>query len=119
MSFTIGIMRVLHSSHGATPKHHLVLGQRASFVRKNVLHLAKVLGDVQSSTLQVRVCFLIIKIHVLVYEVHLTDFDNLNGHKQGDWDQHLKQREGLTCLVERVVFIAVLNCEGWAEDTEI
>lgn len=92
MSFTIGIMGVLHTSHGAPPKHHLVLRQRASFVRKNVLHLAQVLGDVQSPTLQVRIGLLIIKIHVLVYEVHLTDFDNLNRHKQGDWDQHLKQR---------------------------
>lgn len=86
---TIGIMGVLHPCHSATAKHHLVLCQRACLVREDVLHLAKILCDIKSSALQVRVCLLIIQIHVLMDEVHLADLDNLNRHKKGDGYQHL------------------------------
>lgn len=86
---TVGIMGVLHSSHSAAPKHHLVLCQRARLVRKDVLHLAEILSDIKSSALQVRVCLLIVQIHVLMDEVHLADLYNLNRHKEGDGYQDL------------------------------
>lgn len=82
-------MGVLHPCHSAAAKYHLVLRQRACLVREDVLHLAKILSDIKSSALQVRVCLLVIHIHVLMDEVHLADLDNLNRHKKGDGYQHL------------------------------
>lgn len=57
---TICIMGVLHPCYGAAAEHHLVLCQRACFIREDVLHLTKILCDVKSSALQVRVCLLVI-----------------------------------------------------------
>lgn len=82
-------MGVLHPCHSAATKHHLVLCQRACLVREDVLHLAEILSDIKSSALQVRVCLLIVQIHVLMDEVHLADLDDLNRHKKGDGYQHL------------------------------
>lgn len=89
-------MGVLHSCHSAAPKHHLVLRQRACLVRKDVLHLAEILSDIKSSALQVRVCLLVVQIHVLMDEVHLADLYNLNGHEEGDGYQHLAEERMFT-----------------------
>lgn len=88
-------MGVLHPCHSAAAKHHLVLCQRACLVREDVLHLAKILSDIKSSALQVRVCLLVIQLHVLMDEVHLADLDNLNRHKEGDGYQHLGEDRDL------------------------
>ena len=82
-------MGVLHSCDSAASEHHLVLRQRACLVRKDVLHLAEILSDIKSSALQVRVCLLVVQIHVLMDEVHLADLYNLNRHEEGDGYQHL------------------------------
>lgn len=84
-------MGVLHPRHGAAAKHHLVLRQRARLVGEDVLHLAEVLGDVESSALQVGVGLLVVQLDVLMDEVHLADLDDLNRHKQGDGYQHLEE----------------------------
>lgn len=83
-------MGVFDTRHSAPPKHHLVLRQRARLVGEDVLHLAEVLGDVQSSALQVRVGLLVVQLHVLMDEVHLADLDDLDRHEEGDGDQHLE-----------------------------
>lgn len=101
---TIGIMGVLHPSHSAAPKHHLVLRQRACLVREDVLHLAEILSDIKSSALQVRVRLLVIQLHVLMDEVHLADLDNLDRHKQGDGYQHL---EGDRVFVRKKVALVI------------
>lgn len=101
---TIGIMGVLHPSHSAAAKHHLVLRQRACLVREDVLHLAEILSDIKSSALQVRVRLLVIQLHVLMDEVHLADLDNLNRHKQGDGYQHL---EGDRVFVRKKVALVI------------
>lgn len=86
-------MRVLDSCHITAAKHHLVFRERAGFIRENVLHLAKVFCDVQSPALEVRVCFLIVQLHVLMDKVHLAYLHYFNGNKERDWDQHLHQRK--------------------------
>lgn len=88
-------MGVLHSCHSAATKHHLVLCERARLVREDVLHLAEILSDIKSSALQVRVCLLVVQIHVLMDEIHLADLDNLNRHKKGDGYQHLREKRML------------------------
>ena len=75
---TIGIMGVLHPCYGAASEHHLVFRQRTRLVREDVLHLAQILCDIKCSALEVRVCLLVVKIHVLMDEVHLADLDNFN-----------------------------------------
>lgn len=94
-------MGELHSCHSAAAKHHLVLCQRACLVREDVLHLAEILCDIQSSALQVRVCLLVVQLHVLVDEVHLADLDDLNRHKKGDGNQHLEEDRGFVKMVLR------------------
>lgn len=84
-------MGVLHPGHGAAAKHHLVLRQCARLVGEDVLHLAEVLGDVESSALQMGVGLLVVQLDVLMDEVHLADLDDLNRHKQGDGYQHLEE----------------------------
>lgn len=93
---TICIMGILHSCHGAAAKHHFVLCKRARLVREDVLHLAKIFSDIKSSALQVRVCLLVIHLHVLMDEVYLTDLDDLNRYKEGDGYQHLREDGYLT-----------------------
>lgn len=89
---TVSVVRVLDASHGAATEHHLILCERSGLIREDVLHLAEVLGDVQSSTLQVRVRLLVVQIHVLVDEVNLTDLHDLDGDEERDGDQHLRTR---------------------------
>lgn len=108
---TIGIMGVLHPCHSAAAKHHLVLRQRARLVREDVLHLAEILGDIQSSALQVRVRLLVVQIHVLMDEVHLADLDNFNRHKKGDRYQHLgEDRVFVRKEIEVVIGFSSLLC---------
>ena len=115
---TIGIMGVLHSSHSAAPKHHLILRQRAGLVRKDVLHLAEILSDIKSSALQVRVCLLVVQIHVLMDEVHLADLYNLNRHKEGDGYQDLgEDRVFIRKEVQPVMGFLGLLCESFAVNT--
>lgn len=90
---TVGVVRVLHPCHCAAAEHHLVLGQRARLVREDVLHLAEVLCNIKSPTLQVGVRLLVVQLHVLVDEVHLADLHNLQRHKQRDGDQHLQKEK--------------------------
>lgn len=90
---TVSIMRVLHPRHGAATEHHLVVRQRARLVRKDVLHLAQILSDIQSPALQVRVRLLVIQIHVLMDEVDLADLHDLNRHEEGDGYQHLERTQ--------------------------
>lgn len=97
-SLTVCIVGVLHPCHGAAAEDHFVLRQRACLIREDVLHLAKVLRDIKSSALQVRVCLLVVKLHVLMDEVHLTDLDYFNRHEQRDGYQHL---EGTKHTVQR------------------
>lgn len=80
-SLTVCIMGVLHPCYGAAAKDHFVLCQRACLIREDVLHLAKILCDIKSSALQVRVRLLVVQLHVLMDEVHLTDLDYFNRHE--------------------------------------
>lgn len=89
---TVSVVRVLDSGHGAAPEHHLVLGERSRLIGEDVLHLAEVLGDVQSSALQVRVRLLVVQVQVLVDEVNLADLHDLDGDEERDGDQHLSTR---------------------------
>jgi hypothetical protein len=75
---------------GATPEHHLVLCQGPCLVREDVLDLAQVLCDVEGSTLNGQISFFIVQVKVTVQEEYLPELYQLNGHIQGDRDQHLR-----------------------------
>lgn len=87
-------MRILAAHDGATPEHHLVLGQRPRLVREDVLDLAQVLRDVEGSTLNGQIGLFIVQVKVVVQEEDLPELHQLNGHVQGNGNQHL-QGEGL------------------------
>lgn len=91
--FTIGIMGILDASYGAAAEHHLVLGQRAGFIGEDVLHLAQIFGDIQSPTLQMWVCLLIVQVHVLMDKIHLADLHDLDRDEERDGDQNLQGTE--------------------------
>lgn len=91
---TIFLVRILVAHDGATPEHHLVLGQRPRLVREDVLDLTQVLRDVEGPTLNGQIGLFIIQVKVVVQEEDLPELHQLNRHVQGDGDQHL-QREGL------------------------
>lgn len=82
-------MRILAAHDGTTPEHHLVLGQRPRLVGEDVLDLAQVFSDVEGSTLNGHISLLIIQVKVVVQEEDLPELHQLNGHIQGDGDQHL------------------------------
>ena len=95
---TVLMMRVLGSSDGAASEQHAVLGQSSGLVRKDVLDLAQVLRDVQGPALNARVQSLVVEVQVVLDEIDLAQFDDLDGHIEGDGDQHLpaKGRRGRT-----------------------
>lgn len=88
-TLTVGVVRVLYARHGAPAEHHLVLGQRARFVREHVLDLPQVFRDVQRAALQAGVGLLVVQLRVLVDEVHLAHFDDFDGDVQGNGNQNL------------------------------
>lgn len=86
---TIFLVRVLAAHDRATPEHHLVLGERPCLVREDVLDLAQVLRDVEGSALNGHIGLFVIQVKVIVQEEDLPELHQLNGHVQGDGDQHL------------------------------
>lgn len=89
-SHTIFLVTIFAAHNGTTPEHHLVFRQGPCFVREDVLDLAQVFGNVEGSTLNGQISFFIIKVKVVMKEVHLPKLYQLNGHVQGDGDQHLR-----------------------------
>lgn len=83
-------MWILDPEDAAAAEHHLVLRQSSCLIREQVLDLPQVLGDVQGPALNPGVPPLVVQVQIVLDEVDLTQFDNLNGYVQGDWDQHLR-----------------------------
>lgn len=54
-----------------------------------MLDLTEILGDVQSPALNPGVQLLVVQVQVIVDEVDLAQFHNLNGHIERNGDQHL------------------------------
>lgn len=90
---TIFLVRILAAHDGAAPEHHPVLRQRARLVGEDVLDLAQVLRDVEGTTLDGRVGLFVVQVEVVVQEEDLPELHQLDGHVQGDWDQHLPGEE--------------------------
>ena len=67
----------------------MVLRQCACLVGEDILNLAEVLADVESSTLERRVRGGVVHVPIPVDEVDLDEFDYLNGNVQRDWDDDL------------------------------
>lgn len=86
---TIFLVRILAAHDSATPKDHLVLSQCPRLVREDILDLAQVLSDVEGSTLNGQIGLFIIQVKVIMQEEDLPKLHQLNGHIEGDWDQHL------------------------------
>lgn len=95
---TVSIVRVFHSCHSTASKHHLVFCERAGLIRKDVLHLAEVFCDVQSSALQMRVRLFIVELSVLMNKIHLAYLHYFNGNKERDWDQDLERERDRKCV---------------------
>lgn len=85
-------MWVLDAHDGTSAKHHLVFSEGACLVREDVLNLSQVLRDVECFTLHATVCPLIIQVNVISDEEDLADLHQLDGHIQGDRNQHLQKR---------------------------
>lgn len=83
------MVRVLAAHDRATPEHHFVLGERPCLVREDVLDLAQVLRDVEGSALNGHIGLFVVQVKVIVQEEDLPELHQLNGHVQGDGDQHL------------------------------
>lgn len=86
-------MGILAAHDGAAPEHHLVLGQRPRLVREEVLDLSQVLRDVEGPALNGRIGLFIVQVEVVVQEEDLPKLHQLDGHVQGDGDQHLREIE--------------------------
>lgn len=82
-------MRIFNPINTAATKHHLILGQRPRLVREQVLDLTQVLCDVESPALDPAVQLVVVQVHVIVDEVDLTQFYNLNRDVQRNGDEHL------------------------------
>ena len=87
---TVRIVRIFYASHSAPSENHLILCQSASFIREDILDLPQVLRDVQSPALQLGVGLLIVQLQVLVDEVHLAHFNDLDGDVERNGDQDLE-----------------------------
>lgn len=83
-------MRIFYARHSAPSENHLILSQRAGFVREDILDLPQVLRDVQSPALQLGVGLLVVQLQVLVDEVHLAHLDDLDGDVERNGDQDLE-----------------------------
>ena len=75
-------MSVVDTTNGTAAKHHIVLRKGSSLVREDICNLAKVLIDVKSTTLEGRVCGLMVHTDVPVNEVDLSKLNNLHGNVQ-------------------------------------
>lgn len=84
-------MRVLHPKDTAAAEHHLILRQSSCLVGEQVLDLTQVLSDVEGPALDPGVQLLVVKGQVVVDEVDLAQFHDLDGHVQRNGDQHLKR----------------------------
>lgn len=90
---TVFLVRILAAHDGAAPEHHLVLSQRPRLVREEVLDLAQVLRDVEGPALNGRIGLFVVQVEVIVQEEDLAELHQLDGHVQGDRDQHLREIE--------------------------
>lgn len=89
---TIFLMRVFHPEDTAAAEHHLVLCQSSRLIGEQVLDLTQVLSDVEGPALDPGVQLLVVQGQVVVDEVDLAQFHDLNGHVQRNGDQHLLDR---------------------------
>lgn len=89
---TIVLMRIINAKDAAAAEHHFVLRQCPSLIWKQVLDLTKILSDVKSTALNPGVQLLVVQVQVIVDKVDLAQFHNLNGHIEGNWDQHLMDK---------------------------
>lgn len=112
-------MRIFNSIDTAAAKHHLVLCQSSRLIREQILDLTQVLGDVEGPALDPAVQLLIVQGEVIVNEIDLAQFHNLNGHVERDGNQHLSDRNGLydKQTVEHVAGIIKLLCSTAFETT--
>lgn len=85
-------MRIFNPIDAATAEHHLVLGQSSSLIGEQVLDLPQILRDVEGPALDSGVQLLVVQGEVILDEVDLPQFHNLNGHVQRDGDEHLLDR---------------------------
>lgn len=59
-----------------------------------MLDLTEILGDVESPALDPGVQLLVVQVQVVVDEVDLAQFHNLDGHVERNGDQHLEDTNG-------------------------
>lgn len=83
-------MRVIYPTHCTALELHLVFCQSASFVRKNVLYLSKILIDVKGPALHSPVRLLIIQLFILYDKKHLAQFHHLHRYIQWQWNDRLQ-----------------------------
>ena len=69
---------------------HLVLGEGAGLVAEHVLHLAKLLGDVERPALHPLLVHLVPHQLVVVDQPDLRDFGHLDGDVEGEGDDDLE-----------------------------
>ncbi len=72
-----GLWIKVNSSDGTSPEYHLIFREGPRLIRQDVLDLSKLLGDIQSSTLDSGVRRGMIEFLVPTDEIDLTQFDDL------------------------------------------
>ena len=83
-------MWVVPAPNRAAAEHHLILGQSPSLIREDILDLAQVFSDVESTALKGPVTSLVVHVQVPVEEVDLYELDYLNGDIERDRNYHLR-----------------------------
>lgn len=93
-------MGILHPKDATAAEHHPVFCESSCLVREQVLNLSQVLSDIEGPTLDPGIQLLIVKGQVIVDEVDLTQFHNLNGHIQRNGNQHLFDRNSVHVKIQ-------------------
>lgn len=73
-------MRIFNTVDTAAAENHVVFCQSARLIREKVLDLTQVLCNVESPALDPGVQLLVVQGQVILDEVHLSQFDNLDRH---------------------------------------
>lgn len=105
-------MTVVKACHTASPKNHLILSERSCLIRKEVLNLSKVLGDIQGSALNSRIHFLIVEIHITLNKIYLSKLHNFNGNIERNGNQDLKRTTQFKKCYRRKKKVEKLNIAG-------
>lgn len=91
LTLTILFMAVIKACHTTSSKNHLILSEGSCLIRKEVLNLSKILGDVQGSALNSRIHFLIVEIHITLNKIYLSKLHNFNGNIERNGNQDLRR----------------------------